>query len=1315
MINENETINLSQFSVRETKGFWGRSLDLEKKAEIANEKVARASSSIFFGVRHYTKEKKIRVNVSGFCKIGSVLYGANFDKDFTTEKQKVLATHILLDCLHGNVTQINKQALKNFVLKRSAEKEKKASGNVSSHGVELKEEKIDDSNLCKNSIINFKKKNTRYVTEEPKLAQAEQFDVHIDQGMSVESKNHPNEDVPENLASTGEDQSGLDVEEESLPEIFDENILAVPEQEELLQHRIYALNDWRFSETFVPESIDDAYARATVEGLCEPLDDETLSGLAMQLKCGIARADEKDRSLLTNIALVIANTNPQHPSLDSYKDFFLHRQYQDDFTQQEKLFLATMSKAHGFLNGEWIEPILKRRTGDEVHECLGNPEKTRKLLLGIENFKEQFEGDPFLEVALTHVRERLEEKLRVEITLPENSGMPIHCINGECLTYKKFFMLGDSWKKEIRHDSASFLVGDGASHVQKEIQAIISLLDQEAISDTCLFPASAPQVPVDVVSQANFEAVSLKCADIEGSLADRTSLSHEERLEFLKKSEEALSALCAHMGYGRATDNVADSLCAYVQREGRLPKALQKVFESDRHKEQLRLLSTLLYYNAALKNERQLSFLPIATVQDFSWLFTKDGANRCFSLLKALHDDPKFCGCTCTKQQAAWGMEVASLLKGELSNPIYGPGGSGKTVSVKLFVSFLPKCGIGADDQKIVMFAPFADRDADDVVQSKMLSEISGKVVVDVDVDPEKAVVIVDEAHLLQPDFELVLRRGSVSRSVGSKFLRMTATPITAPLRSKEVNQAILETFRKEEAFCIRKKMGLDSIEQRICDQIKEQIKKKVEGFFNATRVKALQDLENIPQLQAGMHYYSNCFERLFGDRQDPPTVLEAFQGFLGGTAQRPNGFLDNVLVQARLKNPKLQKKYFQLYAAIRVGGYQDEYNQEFNTHLKSSEASKEMKLVHDQRQKLDVVLAKIQANIKQLERLVSPEGASQEEKERVVYLETARMRKICFDSIEIDVGNEMIVGEEVRPSCDQIASSVRSLCADASRIQVVLPFLKINQSYLTSFHHSLQGQFPEKNVCIVYRDSHSASGSEWRGRDCVLRKDSVERLGSWIPGKDDVVVMVYDATNKQGGDFGSLSRNPDMASTQQPHIEQIVFLNYGERADSMAALTESDMYQALHRRRGSEEVGPKRHVVTSLSREKLLEKIGTNQGIFEQQWAVKNAVDRVARLVMAVKVEPEKKRPVVTKGGLSLQLKATTTHIQAVAERAMVPCGQMKQEITRKGSALRAKIMAEITEDPLQMNVKELQEEAFWESYRALVEAEKIVEVAHL
>ena len=116
MINENETINLSQFSVRETKGFWGRSLDLEKKAEIANEKVARASSSIFFGVRHYTKEKKIRVNVSGFCKIGSVLYGANFDKDFTTEKQKVLATHILLDCLHGNVTQINKQALKNFVL-----------------------------------------------------------------------------------------------------------------------------------------------------------------------------------------------------------------------------------------------------------------------------------------------------------------------------------------------------------------------------------------------------------------------------------------------------------------------------------------------------------------------------------------------------------------------------------------------------------------------------------------------------------------------------------------------------------------------------------------------------------------------------------------------------------------------------------------------------------------------------------------------------------------------------------------------------------------------------------------------------------------------------------------------------------------------------------------------------------------------------------------------------------------------------------------------------------------------------------------------
>ena len=58
MINENETINLSQFSVRETKGFWGRSLDLEKKAEIANEKVARASSSIFLEFGTTQKRKR---------------------------------------------------------------------------------------------------------------------------------------------------------------------------------------------------------------------------------------------------------------------------------------------------------------------------------------------------------------------------------------------------------------------------------------------------------------------------------------------------------------------------------------------------------------------------------------------------------------------------------------------------------------------------------------------------------------------------------------------------------------------------------------------------------------------------------------------------------------------------------------------------------------------------------------------------------------------------------------------------------------------------------------------------------------------------------------------------------------------------------------------------------------------------------------------------------------------------------------------------------------------------------------------------------
>ena len=1126
------------------------------------------------------------------------------------------------------------------------------------------------------------------------------------------------------------------------------------QNEPLLKEAQAIIDEWT-SKTFLPGCLPKEYREATISGLCIAPSEKDISLLQKQLQLALTQPIETPvhQDLLTNIALTLANNDAlPEPLLSSFKEKFIPFLDPNTLTPRQQHLLATINSTSGQLEDSWIAEKRKEQiqakanqTITEVTRILKQEGNINLLFLNFEGLCSQ--NTSIDQATWLKVKEKLAGKLSAPIQLKNVTFIR------EPVSYLDFLQFGIPHLKSNIADSAAarpLLLRN--ANLLKLVNIKILPIVTEALTS---FADDLKEEPIPISSE-----VSLGDINIERK-KERYAASFQEikKAEIPQKKQQAidqLSSLFQAMGYGVMTEEDVNALCIYVQQHGSLPKAISHVFESPSNEDAMKLLSHLLFTYASFKMEQQ--HFPIATINDLGWLFQNtDGsplsaneeAKRYFTLLQTLKQDSKLQGCGLTKQQAQWGLEVKHLLEGKTSEPIYGEGGSGKTVSVKLFLTLLPKCAIGQTGKKILMLSPFADRNTDPSIHGAMLSQFSGNVRLEIPFDPENTVVIIDEAHLLEPNFSLTLVHEGTFKQIGSNFLKMTATPITAPFASIQSKRAIYESLAREASTVSSGTEQLEHLKHVQLELLRETFKNDILGLLEETHDDLLE-WTGAPQLEK---FAKEQVRLLFtGTSSEIETAVTNLIRFISLTSFSldDNTKKEELIVRLQLyagsKGIERYKPMFDTY-------FKKWLTQDFTipftprdtvpirrslvfpapkklpkgrtgviasslTHPFQAPNTRALTEIEGQQQRFGAVVTHMHQNLARLNLESGISDTFQGDQE--TYRQIAALRSTCLSSIDIQAGVDTKIEGDGAAVWSTIASSLHKSLPNASRIQVILPFLKNTEARLHSLHSSLQQQYAGKNVRLVFHDSHSDPASNVLGKDRLIQHNgSIENLDpSWTPGQDDVVFMVYDSTNKQGGDFGALSQNSETSPQQQ--IEQFTFLNLKEREENpISQLTESDLYQALRRRRGIDSLGPTRHVITTLPAGDFTSTIAANQKTRERLWAVRNATERVASILRPQKAVP--KTTAATRPRIPLlQLQqlnppdSLVTRISALQETTFADLASIKREVqTLKELATRKIILLSDRTNPLQADLEELQKESFWASYSNILEAEKIIEWA--
>ena len=226
-------------------------------------------------------------------------------------------------------------------------------------------------------------------------------------------------------------------------------------------------------------------------------------------------------------------------------------------------------------------------------------------------------------------------------------------------------------------------------------------------------------------------------------------------------------------------------------------------------------------------------------------------------------------------------------------------------------------------------------------------------------------------------------------------------------------------------------------------------------------------------------------------------------------------------------------------------------------------------------------------------------------------YIETKARREKALSEMHVRSMGELTLDN--RSCVDQLKGV---LASSGPRTQIVLPSIRFSsEAEIESFARNLCSEPSGNPRVFIYHDS--IRGSETYGKRCCLKVSSgrdgvsVEKMELDIyqralesalggplsdasfasPAMPDQIVMLYDDTNKQGGDYGvfSTASMEATASDAGAKISQHIFLNIKKSGDAAAhaELSSGDMYQAQRRRRGTS-TDPVPVIHTSLGGDRL-------------------------------------------------------------------------------------------------------------------------------
>ena len=178
--------------------------------------------------------------------------------------------------------------------------------------------------------------------------------------------------------------------------------------------------------------------------------------------------------------------------------------------------------------------------------------------------------------------------------------------------------------------------------------------------------------------------------------------------------------------------------------------------------------------------------------------------------------------------------------------------------------------------------------------------------------------------------------------------------------------------------------------------------------------------------------------------------------------------------------------------------------------------------------------------------------------------------------------------------------------------VQLIFPGMRFANGTFDAFVDDI-AQRHGGPISFVFQDSHSLDANRGKKRVYSFGLDgqkTVRDFAGWNPSADERVVILYDETNMQGGDF-----EPHSRASADHEVEQFIFCNVheGGRPNRSETLSENDLLQAQRRRRG-ESQRPSFVHGTQPSGDHFLRDTAGNQKALEQHWALRDTAEKIAR-----------------------------------------------------------------------------------------------------
>ncbi len=605
------------------------------------------------------------------------------------------------------------------------------------------------------------------------------------------------------------------------------------------------------------------------------------------------------------------------------------------------------------------------------------------------------------------------------------------------------------------------------------------------------------------------------------------------------------------------SEETCDVLARGIAETGGIPPLFRKILSP----QELLVTAQLFYDYMALHDAPKGGHEKIAVHSDWDWLIEgkepKEATELLFGLMKKWQNRPEFqreegdFAYPITEAQADWAHKLYKHLRGGGADPIYADAGRGKTSIVKLAVDFcekhLPECR----DTTVHLLGP------------SKIARNAGLIVIPVDDVNSRHAVIVDEGHLLLPDARIVIKSGGIE--VEKTPLIMTATPTIPKKDTVAFKQGPLTDALREEIPLIQGQLV----------EIEESVEREMDALhknYIASCAKKIKD--QIPACSANMpNARSERYTHIVKEAQDFLTDPFAYESTNAVEALREQ--LSSWVRDCDRRGPyySMFKKYVELNARLLQSMIDD-----LSTLINALERrpAEEVLLPFATGGGLQDLVTR-RDDLRQLDREIRGKiekwsGLSDIEAREYERVESEKKRFVEAVRYE-QMRNLTDLDEIAAAAADQLAKSQEEY------VQLIFPGVRFDAIDFGRFRRILGRDAP---VHFVYQGSEGDRAANQK------------------------VVMLYDETNMQGGDFGPLS------FAGEHEIDQFVFFNTKGRSET---LSENDLLQALGRRRGTSRLDP--HVYgTQEGIGDFLAQAHRNQKRLEAEAALRDASIRIARKV---------------------------------------------------------------------------------------------------